>query len=133
MDNGEVIPGLNEDWTFLNCKVFEWMSGFMVALLASTLLDKPAKAIPFLLLIMIGSTLTLSMLRRKFPDEERGVANLFFVSCGFPPPRIPTPAKLQPLWSGGRIRSVREETLYAQLGLEALRHMPSQDARRPGR
>lgn len=133
MDGGEVIPGLNEDWTFANCKVFEWISGFMVSFLVATVVEKPGTAIPFLLLIWVGSTLTLSYLRRQFPDETRGVANLFILTCGVCPPGIPRPARIQPRWSGGRISSVREGCMYTELGLDDLRHMSNGDARRPGR
>ena len=95
MDNGDVIPCLNEDWTFAGCKLMEWMAGLMMALMAGTAVEKPANAMPFLVLIMIGTTLVMAMLRKQFPDEERGVRNLVMVSCGFEPIGIPSPAKLQ--------------------------------------
>ena len=133
MDSGDVIPGLNEDWTFAGCKPFEWLSGFMTSFLAANMLDKPATAMPMLVVVWVGTTLGLALLRKRFPDEERGVRNLFMLSCGFPPTGIPTPAKLQPVWSGGPIQEVNKKSLYAQLNLEELRDMPSRDARRPGR
>jgi hypothetical protein len=133
MDNGQVIPGLNEDWTFAGCKPFEWLAGFMTSFLVANMIEKPATWMPILVMIWIGTTLALAFLRKKFPDEERGVRNLVMVTCGFEPPGIPAPSKLQPLWSGGPIKAVKEDSLYAQLGLEELRHRPSQDARRPGR
>jgi hypothetical protein len=133
MDNGDVIPGLNEDWTFANCKIFEWMAGLMTAFLMSTAFEKPATVMPVLVIVWIGTTFGLSGVRRRFPDEERGVRNMVMVACGFAPPGIPAPSKIQPLWSGGPIKQVREDSLYAQLGLEEIRHMPKQDARRPGR
>lgn len=133
MDGGDVIPGLNEDWTFAGAKIFEWMAGFMTSFLAANMVDKPAQWMPVLVMIWIGTTLSLALMRKKFPDEERGVRNVVMVSCGFEPPGIPAPSKLQPLWSGAPIKAVKEESLYAQLGLEELRHRKSQDARRPGR
>jgi hypothetical protein len=133
MDGGDVIPGLNEDWTFAGAKPFEWMAGFMTSFLAANMVEKPATWMPILVMIWIGTTLGLALLRKKFPDEERGVRNLVMVTCGFEPPGIPAPSKLQPLWSGGPIKAVKEECLYSQLGLEELRNRPNQDARRPGR
>ena len=133
MDSGDVIPGLNEDWTFAGARVFEWMAGFMCSFLAANLVDKPATWMPILVMIWIGTTLGLALLRKKFPDEERGVRNVAMVTCGFEPPGIPAPSKLQPLWSGAPIKGVNENCLYSQLGLEELRNRPSQDARRPGR
>lgn len=133
MDSGDVIPGLNEDWTFAGCKPFEWLAGFMTSFLAANFVDKPAQWMPILVAIWIGVTLGLACLRKKFPDEERGVRNLCMVTCGFAPIGIPAPSKLQPLWSGAPIKGVHQESLYMQLGLEELRDLPSQDARRPGR
>ena len=133
MDSGDVIPGLNEDWTFAGAKPFEWLAGFMTSFLVANMVDKPAQWMPVLVALWIGMTLCLALLRKKFPDEERGVRNLCCVVMGFQPPGIPAPSKLQPLWSGAPIKAVREDCLYAQLGLEELRYRPSQDARRPGR
>lgn len=133
MDGGDVIPGLNEDWTFANAKVFEWLAGFMTSFLVANMVDKVGQWMPVLLMIWVGTTFGLAMLRRQFPDEERGVRNLVMVTCGFEPPGIPAPSKLQPLWSGAPIKGVKEDSLYAQLGLEELRNRPSLDARRPGR
>lgn len=126
MDNGDVIPGLNEDWTFAGCKLMEWMAGLTASFLLSTQFEKPATVMPLLVFTWIGITLSMAMMRKRFPDEERGVANLFCVTCGFEPPGIPAPSKLQPLWSGGRIHQVRPNSLYAQLGLEELRHMKAE-------
>lgn len=117
MDNGDVIPCLNEDWTFAGCKLMEWMAGLMMALMAGTAVEKPANAMPFLVLIMIGTTLVMAMLRKQFPDEERGVRNLVMVSCGFEPIGIPSPAKLQPVWSGAPVRDLPEKSLFRQLEL----------------
>lgn len=121
MDNGETIPGLNEDWTFAGCKMLEWMAGFIALILASELFfDKPARAAPILVCIMIGTALGLSVIRRQFPDEERGLRNWFMSSLGFEPPGIPPPAHLQPSWSGSPLREFRSETLFVQLGFDKL-------------
>jgi hypothetical protein len=133
MDSGDVIPGLNEDWTFAGARPAEWMAGFMTSFLAANMVDKPAQWMPVLVMIWIGTTLGLALLRKKFPDEERGVRNIAMVTFGFEPPGIPAPSKLQPLWSGAPIKAVKDDCLYAQLGLDELRDRPSQDARRPGR
>ncbi len=120
MDSGDVIPCLNEDWTFAGCKLMEWMAGLMMALLASTACAKPANAMPFLVLIMIGSTLVIATLRKRFPDEERGVRNLAMVSLGFEPVGIPAPSKLQPVWSGAPVRQLSEKSLFRQLELHTV-------------
>jgi hypothetical protein len=103
MDSGDVIPCLNEDWTFGGCKLFEWLAGLTTAFLV--------------ILIWIGTTLGMAMLRKKFPDEERGVRNMCMVACGFEPPGIPAPAKLQPRWSGGRIEILPESCNFQRLEL----------------
>ena len=37
MDDGYVIPSLNENWTFAGAKPMEWISGLMAALIFSEL------------------------------------------------------------------------------------------------
>lgn len=120
MDDGSVIPGLNEEWTFAGAKLMEWMTGVTTAFLASCLIEKPATAMPLLVIIMIGTTLAMSSLRRRFPDEERGVMNLVMSSLGFQPIGIPAPARLQPRWSGGRISSLPKECLFVTLDLDTV-------------
>lgn len=130
MDDGHVIPALNEEWTFAGAKLMEWMAGVTTAFMASTAFEKPAHYMPLLVLIMIGTTLMLSTLRKKFPDEERGVMHLFMTNCGFAPPGIPAPARIQPRWSGGRISMLAEKCLYMQLELDAVVNKPTDDGRR---
>jgi hypothetical protein len=130
MDDGHVIPGLNEDWTFAVSKLMEWMAGVTSAFMTSLLFEKPAHYMPLLVLVMIGTTLMLSTLRKRFPDEERGVMHLLMTGCGFAPPGIPTPAKLQPRWSGGRISSLKPTSMYVQLGLDEVVDKPRDEARR---
>lgn len=121
MDNGEVIPGLNEDWTFAGAKMFEWMAGFMMLILASEFMfTKPAKQAPVLVCIMIGTTLGLALARRAFPDEERGMRNACMTFLGFSPPGIPSPAFLQPVWSGAPMRDLDEKTQYMVLELHKI-------------
>lgn len=128
MDNGDVIPCLNEDWSFAGCKMFEWLAGLMTSFLFSGMFEKPGTAMPLLVIVWIGTTLSMAYLRRQFPDEERGVRNMCMVACGFPPPGIPAPSKLQPRWSGGRIGGVEPTSLYSQLGLEELRNMKATES-----
>ncbi len=118
MDSGDVIPCLNEDWTFAGCKLMEWMAGLTMALMVGASLHKPANAMPFLVLIMIGTTLVIAMMRKRFPDEERGVRNLCMVQLGFEPIGIPAPSKLQPVWSGAPVRELGVTSLFRQLELE---------------
>jgi hypothetical protein len=130
MDDGHVIPALNEDWSFAGAKLMEWMAGVTTAFMASTAFEKPAHFMPLLVIIMIGTTLLLAQLRKRFPDEERGVRNLFMTACGFAPPGIPAPAKLQPRWSGGRIYSLNNSCLFVQLELDNVVNKPREDERR---
>jgi hypothetical protein len=126
MDNGDVIPCLNEDWTFGGCKLFEWLAGLITAFLVSSAFEKPAHYMPLLVLIWIGTTLSMAMLRKKFPDEERGVRNMCMVACGFEPPGIPAPASLQPRWSGGRIEDLPTRCNFKQLDLDLVVGMPNE-------
>jgi hypothetical protein len=109
---------LNEDWTFAGCKAMEWMAGLTMALMAGSAMHKPANAMPMLVLVMIGTTISLATLRKRFPDEERGVRNLCMVTLGFEPVGIPAPARLQPVWSGAPLRKLSEQCLYSQLELD---------------
>lgn len=124
MDDGSVIPGLNEDWTFAGAKLMEWMTGVTTAFLVSSLIEKPATAMPLLVIIMIGTTLGLSNLRKRFPDEERGVMNLVMTSLGFQPVGIPAPSRIQPRWSGGRISSLSDKCLFVTLELDTVINNP---------
>lgn len=119
MDNGEEIPGLNEDWNFLGAKAMEWLAGFGMFIVVSELFFKGnlGEGVPFLLATWVLTTVTLANIRRRFPDEERGVANLFLLSLGFAPPSLPTPAVLQDRWSGLPVRSLDEHKEFVQLGL----------------
>ncbi|MBX7139291.1 MAG: hypothetical protein K1X83_15055 [Oligoflexia bacterium] len=117
MDSGHVIPGLNESWSLLGAKLNEWMCGFGVFILLSTAFDKPTKVVPLLLLAMVGTTVGLAIIRRRFPDEEKGMRNFCFMLLGIQPPGIPAPSAMQPVWSGCPLRTLPAECDFMQLGL----------------
>ncbi|HMO02720.1 MAG TPA: hypothetical protein PKD37_07080 [Oligoflexia bacterium] len=128
MDNGEEIPGLNEDWNFAGAKAFEWLAGLVMMLLFGEIFtSNMGRAMPLLIMVMIGTTLGLAALRRQFPDEERGVRNLCMVAMGFAPPGIPKPAALQPIWSGAPVREVNENSLFYKVKLSEIFPLKSQD------
>lgn len=120
MDNGEVLPGLDENWTFMGANAMEWACGLVVFLLISLFADSPARAMPFMLLGWVLTTVTLAGLRKSFPDEERGVRNALSTACGFPPPGIPAPSSLQPIWSGAQLREIPTNTKFYELGLHSM-------------
>jgi hypothetical protein len=119
MDSGEEIQGLDDDWTFMGCKMFEWGSGFMVFIILHELMFKGATAsgMPILLCAWIGTTQSLRALRETVPDQEKGIVNYVAVSMGFNPPKIPTPAALQNIWSTCPIRELNPESNFMKLGL----------------
>jgi hypothetical protein len=127
MDNGEVIPGLNDDWTFAGASAFEWMSGFVAMILVSGFFNKPAQYGPLLIGVLITTSMTLAANRRRFPDDVRGLRNACLTKLGFEPPDIPTPASLQPYWSGAPLRALPESSEFKQLGLDALFTPQEQD------
>lgn len=118
MDDGYVIPGLNEEWQMLGAKVTEWGAGLLAFMMCSSLVHKVATSMPILLAAWFATTLSLASLRRKFPDEEAGMRNFVLSAIGVPPPGIPTPARLQPVWSGAPMRSIQEEKEYSFLELD---------------
>jgi hypothetical protein len=119
MDNGETIPGLNEDWSLGGAKMMEWIAGFCSFMIASELLygGPSGRAMPQLLMIWLMTTFSLAGLRKKFPDEERGMRNAVMTACGIHPPGIPAPAQLQPYWSGCPVRDLKEECDLKILGI----------------
>lgn len=120
MDNGEVIPGLDEEWTLGGAKLMEWIAGFCALIMSSELIfgAAKAKAMPLLLLIWIGTTFGLAGLRRQFPDEERGIRNKAMTALGMAPPKLPRPAALQPIWSASPVRRMNQKWTVVQLGLD---------------
>lgn len=126
MDNGEEIQALNESWTLAGAKLGEWISGLVMCMVSSEAFNvKGGTSAPFFGIVLLGTTLGLAAVRRRFPDEERGVRNFCMVGLGFAPPGIPTPATLQPQWSGAPVRELPEKGYFRQLKLEAL--FPLQD------
>ena len=119
-DNGEVLQGLDENWTFMGANAMEWGMGLVVFLLISLFADSPARAMPFMLAGWVLTTTTLAGLRRSFPDEERGVRNAIATACGFPPPGIPAPSALQPVWSGSPVKKLPNQSKMKKLGLEKM-------------
>ena len=121
MDNGEVIPALNEGYTLAGAKIGEWVCGMAAFLIASEFgFWPPAKHMPELIAIVLITTFSMAGARRSFPDEERGIMNAVATKAGFAPPKIPIPAKLQPYWSGAPAKGLKPTCLFAQLGLEEL-------------
>ena len=122
-DDGEVLQGLDENWTFMGASLMEWMMGIVVFMLISLFAEKPGRAMPFMLAGWVGTTVSLATLRRSFPDEQRGVANALCTACGFPPVGIPLPSSLQPTWSGAPLRALASDKKFVRLGLDE--HFPS--------
>jgi hypothetical protein len=83
-------------------------------------LGNAARSMPLIIAIVLITTFFLAGLRRKFPDEERGLCNIVMLSVGVPPPGIPIPAALQPYWSGAPVRSFEPQSHFETLGLHAL-------------
>lgn len=117
-DDGEVLQGLDEEWTFMGANAMEWACGLVVFVLISLFADSPARAMPFMLAGWVLTTTSLAGMRKSFPDEQRGVRNAIATSCGFPPPGIPMPSSLQPVWSGCPMREVKESSKFKEYALD---------------
>ena len=121
MDDGQVIPGLNEDWTFAGAKPMEWLSGLAAAIVFyEFFLRNLGRSMPLFIAVMIGVPILLANVRKLYPDEERGVRNALMTLMGLAPPGIPKPALLQPTWSGAPTYGLKNESLFVELGLDAL-------------
>ena len=121
-DDGEVLPGLNENWTFLGATIFEWALGIVVFVMIS-IFAPPGRTgvmVPFMLLGWVATTYSFASVRQLFPDEERGVANTVMTYCGFEPLAIPAPSALQPIWSGAPVKELKDKSKYLEVGLDAL-------------
>lgn len=118
MDDGQVIPGLNEGYTLAGAKIMEWVSGLMISMIAQELLQvNIATSGPLMIVMALGGVFAMAGARKAFPDEERGLRNSCMVALGFAPPGIPTPAQFRPYWSGAPLRSQPKESYFAQLSL----------------
>lgn len=120
MDNGEVIAGLNEEWNFMGAKLMEWVAGLMMFMLSGDLFIGWGKSMPLLMMIWLGTTLSLASMRRIYPDEERGLMNNLMVYFGVVPPKIPAPAVLQPIWSAAPQRELKAGCHFYTLKLEEI-------------
>lgn len=118
MDNGVVIPGLDEDWSLGGAKLAEWGAGFMAFIIASEFFDNVGRSMPYLLVILVTTTMAVAAVRKTFPDEERGIRNAALTAMGIEPPGIPPPAALQPYWSGAPTRSLGADCEMVRLGLD---------------
>jgi hypothetical protein len=119
MDDGYVIPGLNENWTFGGAKPMEWAAGLVVMMIYVELfVTNMGKQMPFILMILVLVPMGLATLRKTYPDEEKGVANHTMSLLGIAPPLIPKPAMLQPNWSGLPIKTINPKKEFMELGLD---------------
>lgn len=125
MDDGEVIPGLNEPWTFAGATAVEWGSGMVMLMVTSELSHlNPARNMPILIAVIVGTALLMAQARRSFPDEQIGLRNFLMVSMGLKPPGIPAPAQLQPIWSGCPLRTMNPMREFAELDLDKVLEVP---------
>lgn len=121
MDNGEVIPSLNEDWTFAGAKLMEWISGVAAAFVFGEIfLTNLTAQMPLFLGVLVGTPIALSQIRQAYPDEERGVRNHMMSAMGLCPPDIPKPSMMQPVWSGAPLKELDKEKDYMRLELDNL-------------
>jgi len=121
MDSGEVIPNLDEPWTMAGATVMEWSSGFVMAIMVMEIFfGTTAKYTPVLIAVLLGTTFGLAMLRRSFPDSQKGLANSLIVQLGSTPPGLPAPAQFQPEWSAAPLKLYPEEKEYTELSLHLL-------------
>ena len=121
-DDGEVLPGLNENWTFLGATAFEWALGIVVFVMIS-IFAPPGRIgvmVPFMLAGWVATTYSFASVRQLFPDEERGVANTMMTFCGFEPLNIPAPSALQPIWSGAPAQELKKDNKFNEVGLDAM-------------
>ena len=121
MDDGQVIPALNENWTFAGATPMEWASGLAAAIIFSELfISNLGRSMPLVLMVLISVPILLSTLRKTYPDEERGLRNHLMSVLGLEPPGIPKPSMLQPLWSGSPVAQIKENSDYKRLGLDGI-------------
>ena len=121
MDDGYVIPGLNENWTFAGAKPMEWASGLVAALVFTELfVTNMGRSMPLILMVLVSVPIVLATLRKTYPDEERGLRNHLMSVLGLEPPDIPAPSQIQPVWSGMRIEDLENNCEFKRLGLDII-------------
>ena len=118
MDSGDVIQGLDDQWTFMGARMFEWIAGFATFMIISNFFISRSSAMPFMLGGWFGTTLMVAHFRKKFPDEERGIRNGVLTYFGLPSPGIPAPSLLKTFWSGAPVKSLPEECGFIRAGLD---------------
>jgi hypothetical protein len=119
MDDGQVIPALNENWTFAGATPMEWCSGLAAAVLFSEFfVSNLGRSMPLVLMVLISVPILLATLRKTYPDEERGLRNHLMSLLGLEPIGIPKPAMLQPMWSGSPVADLKLKSDYLRLGLD---------------
>ena len=114
----EVISSLNERWSFMGATAIEWAGGFVSFIVCAEFVDKIARGMPLLLTAWFLTTFSLAALRRRFPDQDRGLRNWCMMMCGIEPLDIPAPAKMQPYWSSMPIRGLKQGCHYNTLELD---------------
>ncbi len=128
MDDGYVIPGLNESWTFMGAKLMEWVSGLCGALVFQELfITNVGRSMPLIIMVLVGVPFALSNWRQMYPDEERGIRNQLMTLVGLAPPGIPRPSALQPLWSGLPVQELSETNLFRQLELDKVFNLSKEE------
>ena len=70
-DDGEVLQGLDEPWTFFGANGMEWAVGLVVFLLIGSFARTPVSAMPIMLVVWETTTSTLASTRKIYPDEQR--------------------------------------------------------------
>ncbi len=123
MDDGYVIPGLDEGWTFCGAKIIEWGYGFMTSMLFAECFlghDKMGRYLPIVIIVLLVTTLGTASLRKLYPDEERGLRNHLLAILGLEPIDIPKPSHLQKLWSGAPVQELKPSCKYMKLGLNKI-------------
>lgn len=116
-DNGEVLQGIGDKWTFCGATLMEWASGFVMFMIVSLTGQSVVQVIVPMILAWVGTTVFLAATRKLFPDEERGVRNFLMSTLGVKPPDIPPPSSLQPFWSASPVRALSSDCRFVQLGL----------------
>ncbi|MCS6893074.1 MAG: hypothetical protein NZO16_00660 [Deltaproteobacteria bacterium] len=117
---GPEVPTLNEGWSFLGARLDEWLSGASLGLLYIIVIQSFFRSPQgedgvVILVLVVGFTYLLRILRERFPDEKRGLMNKVCDLCGIVPPLLPPPASFRVYWSAVRVNDI-SKTEFAKLG-----------------